>query len=122
MDRNKAKTKRAKARAFRVRKKIVGTAEKPRLSVFRSLKHIYVQLIDDINGVTLGSASTNSKTVRSQISNGGNVDAAKTIGTQIATSALEKGITEVAFDRGSYKFHGRVKALAQAAREKGLKF
>ena len=103
----------------RVRGKISGTAERPRLSVFRSENNIYAQIIDDVAGVTLVSASTVEKGFEG---NGGNVEAAKKIGSKIAERALAKGIEEVVFDRGGYIYHGRVKALAEGAREGGLKF
>lgn len=109
-------------RSRHVRRKIVGTPERPRLSVFRSCKHISVQLIDDLAGVTLGAASSLTKETRGQMKHGGNVAAAKVVGQQIAVVAKEKGIEKVAFDRGHYKYHGRVKALAEAAREGGLQF
>ena len=114
-DKNKARQK----RHLRVRNHIAGTAARPRLNVFRSLKNIYAQIIDEAKGVTLGSASSKDKDF-SQC--GGNVEAAKAIGTAVAKKALEKGITEVVFDRGGYIYHGRVAALAEAAREAGLKF
>ncbi|NBI30366.1 50S ribosomal protein L18 [Chengkuizengella marina] len=107
-------------RHLRVRKKINGTTLKPRLCVFRSSKHIYAQVIDDMNGVTLVSASTLDKGI--EISNGGNVESAKKVGELVAKKAKEKGIEEVVFDRGGYIYHGRVKALADAAREAGLDF
>ena len=103
----------------RVRGKISGTAERPRLCVFRSESNIYAQIIDDVAGNTLVSASTVEKAFEG---NGGNVEAAKKIGSKIAERALAKGIEEVVFDRGGYIYHGRVKALAEAAREGGLKF
>lgn len=105
-------------RHARVRTKISGTAERPRLDVFRSSRHIYAQIIDDEAGVTLVSASTMDKDFTEY---GGNIDAAKAVGEKIAKVALEKGITEVVFDRGGYIYHGRVKALAEGAREGGLK-
>lgn len=114
-DSNKARLK----RHARVRAKISGTAERPRLNVFRSAKHIYAQLIDDVNGVTLASASTMDKGFEGF---GGNCDAAKTVGETLAKKAAEKGISEAVFDRGGYVYHGRVKALAEGARENGLKF
>ena len=114
-DSNKARLK----RHARVRAKISGTAECPRLNVFRSAKHIYAQLIDDVNGVTLASASTMDKGFEGF---GGNCDAAKTVGESLAKKAAEKGITEVVFDRSGYVYHGRVKALAEGARENGLNF
>ena len=103
-----------------IRKKVKGTPERPRLAVFRSLNHVYAQVIDDVNGVTLCSASSVEK--GSGVSNGGNVDAAKSIGKLIAERAKEKGINSVVFDRGGYIYHGRVKSLAEAAREAGLQF
>jgi large subunit ribosomal protein L18 len=110
-------------RHVRLRKKVSGTAERPRLSVFRSLHHIYAQVIDDIQGVTLVSASTVEPEIRQKVgSKGGNIEAAKVIGTAIAQKALEKGIKQVVFDRGGQIYHGRVKALASAARESGLEF
>ena len=106
-------------RHARVRGKISGTPERPRLNVFRSEKNIYAQIIDDVNGVTLVSANTLEKGFEG---NGGNVEAAKKIGNTIAERALAKGIENVVFDRGGYIFHGRVAALAEGARESGLKF
>ncbi|RIX47870.1 50S ribosomal protein L18 [Paenibacillus nanensis] len=117
-DKNKARLK----RHLRVRKKINGTAARPRLSVFRSSKHMYAQLIDDVAGVTLASASTKDKELAGQIGNGGNVEAAAKVGELIAKRAVEKGVTEVVFDRGGYLYHGRIQALATAAREAGLNF
>lgn len=106
----------------RVRRRVAGTGERPRLAVFRSLKHIYAQVIDDRTGRTLASASTLDKQIRQQTRNGGNVAAAKVVGRAIAERALAAGIEKVVFDRGGYKYHGRVQALADAAREAGLKF
>ena len=106
-------------RHARVRGKISGTAERPRLNVYRSLNHIYAQLIDDGKGVTLATASSVEKDFGM---NGGNKEAAKKVGEMIAKRAAEKGITEVVFDRGGYIYHGRVKELAEGAREGGLKF
>src|SRR5690242_13122750 len=103
----------------RIRRKLAGTTERPRLAVFRSVAHIYVQLIDDSKGTTLVSASSVDKGGRT---NGGNVAAAKAIGKLVADRAKEKGITKVVFDRGGYPYHGRVKALADAARAAGLEF
>ena len=103
----------------RVRGKISGTPERPRLCVFRSENHIYAQIIDDVAGKTLAAASTVEKCFEG---NGGNAEAAKKIGETIAKRALEKGIENVVFDRGGYIYHGRVKALAEGAREGGLKF
>ena len=116
----KADTKKARAkRHARVRSKISGTPERPRLNVFRSAKHIYAQVIDDVNGVTLCSASSMEKGFDG---NGGNVEGAKKVGALVAKKAADKGITEVVFDRGGFLYHGRVKELAEAARENGLKF
>lgn len=114
-DKNKSRQR----RHLRVRKHIAGTAERPRLNVFRSLSNIYAQVIDDKTGVTLVAASSKDKDFKVY---GGNIEAAKAIGTAVAKRALEKGITEVVFDRGGYIYHGRVAALAEAAREAGLKF
>ncbi len=114
-DSNKARLK----RHVRVRSKISGTPERPRLNVFRSSKHIYAQLIDDVNGVTLVSASTMEKDFTEY---GGNKEAAKKVGQAIGARALEKGIQEVVFDRGGYIYQGRIKELADGARESGLKF
>lgn len=103
----------------RVRGKISGTPERPRLNVFRSNKHIYAQIIDDVNGVTLAAASSVEKGFDA---NGGNKDAARKVGQMVAERAKDKKIEEVVFDRGGYLFHGRVKELADGARESGLKF
>ncbi|MGH9799985.1 MAG: 50S ribosomal protein L18 [Blastocatellia bacterium] len=104
----------------RIRKKVKGTSERPRLAVFRSLNHIYAQVVDDVSGVTLCSASSVEKGAGA--GKGGNIDAAKSIGKLIADRAKEKGIGSVVFDRGGYIYHGRVKSLAEAAREAGLQF
>ena len=114
-DKNTARLK----RHARVRKKISGTAARPRLNVFRSTKHIYAQLIDDVAGVTLASASSMEKVFEGF---GGNKEAAKKVGMAIARKAQEKGISEIVFDRSGYIYHGRVKELAEGAREGGLKF
>jgi len=114
-DRNEARLKRHR----RVRKNISGTAERPRLNVFRSLNHIYAQIIDDTKGVTLVSASSMDKEFNQY---GGNCEAAKEVGKAVAKKALEKGIKAVVFDRGGYVYHGRVAALAEGAREGGLDF
>ncbi len=114
-DSNKAR----EARHRRVRAKISGTPECPRLNVFRSSKHIYAQIIDDVNGVTLAAASSLSKDFDA---NGGNKEGARKVGEMIAKAAQDKGISEVVFDRGGYLYHGRVKELAEGARENGLKF
>jgi large subunit ribosomal protein L18 len=111
-----------KARHVRVRKKVSGTPEKPRLNVFRSIKHIYAQIIDDYSGKTLISASSIDKEIRAEIKRGCNVEAAKTVGLLIAKRATGKDIKSIVFDRGGYLFHGRIKALADAAREGGLEF
>jgi large subunit ribosomal protein L18 len=100
----------------RIRRKVSGTAERPRLSVYRSLNHIYAQVIDDESGVTVASAST------IKLKTGGNIAAAKEIGKAVAEAAVAKGVKKVVFDRGGYLYHGRVKALADAAREAGLEF
>lgn len=105
-----------------LRRRLRGTAERPRLAVFRSLKHIYAQLIDDDRGVTLCSASTRSKALRDDVKSGGNIEAAKAIGKALAESAKAQGIEQICFDRAGYRYHGRVKGLAEAAREAGLKF
>jgi large subunit ribosomal protein L18 len=104
----------------RIRRKLRGTTERPRLAVFRSVAHIYAQVIDDVEGKTLVSASSVDKGAKTK--GGGNVAAAKTIGKLVAERAKEKGVTRVVFDRGGYQYHGRIKALADAAREAGLEF
>ena len=106
----------------RVRKKVSGTAEAPRLSVYRSLNHIYVQLIDDTKGVTLCSASTMEKDVKAEIKDMTKTEAAKVVGKKAAEKALEKGVKTVVFDRGGYLYTGRVQAVADGAREAGLNF
>ena len=106
---------------FRIRQKMQGTAERPRLNVYRSLNHIYVQVIDDLHGATVVSASS-AEGKKEDRRTGGNVAAAKTVGKVIAERAKAKGVTKVVFDRGGYIYHGRVKALADAAREAGLQF
>jgi len=111
-----------KRRHARVRKKVFGTASRPRLSVFRSHKHIYAQIIDDHVGHTLVAASSLDPVLRSELRSGGTVEAAKKVGLLLARRALERGITRVVFDRGGYKYHGRVAALAEGAREGGLEF
>lgn len=121
----KTSSRRLKSRVAkhqRIRKKISGTMERPRLDVFRSLKHIYAQVIDDDTGKTLTAASTLSKEFKEQKKKTCNIEAAKIVGELIAEKALEKGIQKVVFDRGGYLLHGRVKALAQGARDKGLEF
>ncbi|MCF6158113.1 MAG: 50S ribosomal protein L18 [wastewater metagenome] len=122
MDRIKEKLRKRTRRHLRIRRKVVGTSERPRLSVYRSLKHIYCQIINDIEGKTIVSASTLSPDVRSQIQCGGNVAAADIVGKKIAEEARSKGITKVVFDKGSSKYHGRIKALAESARKNNLEF
>jgi large subunit ribosomal protein L18 len=109
-------------RQRRVRKKIVGTSERPRLCVFRSSKHIYAQVVNDLNGTTLASASTLDPDVKAQVTYGGNKAAASLVGKAVAERAKQAGIDKICFDRRSYKYHGRVQALADAAREAGLQF
>jgi large subunit ribosomal protein L18 len=109
-------------RQRRVRKKIVGTPERPRLCVFRSSKHIYAQVVNDLNGTTLASASTLDPDVKAQVTYGGNKAAATLVGKAVAERAKQAGIDKICFDRRSYKYHGRVQALADAAREAGLQF
>ena len=109
-------------RHARVRKKVFGTSERPRFNVYRSLNHIYVQVIDDVKGVTLISASTMGKAVKEQIKDMNKTDAAKVVGMTAAKKALEAGVSEVVFDRGGYIYTGRVKSVADGAREAGLKF
>ncbi len=107
---------------LRVRTRVTGTAERPRLCVYRSLGHIYAQLIDDRTGRTLASASSLDKEMRKQLKGGGNIAAAKVVGKAIAERARAAGVELVVFDRGGYKYHGRVQALAESAREAGLNF
>lgn len=109
-------------RHHRVRKRLSGTAERPRLNVFRSLRHIYAQIIDDEVGHTLVSASTSESEVRKQIEGMAKTDQAQLVGKVLAERALAKGVTQVVFDRGGYRYHGRVKALAEGSREAGLEF
>jgi large subunit ribosomal protein L18 len=122
MDHQKAKHRRQLRRRKHVRRGITGTPERPRLSVFRSSKHIYAQLIDDLTGVTLAAAASNTEELRANVPYGGNVKAATVVGKKLAEAAKAKGITKAAFDRGHYRYHGRVKALADGAREGGLQF
>ena len=107
---------------LRVRQSVSGTPERPRLSVYRSSAHLYAQVIDDTTGTTIVSAGSNDKEMRKQTKGGGNVAAAKLVGKTVAERAKQKGVSKVVFDRGGYRYHGRVKALADAAREAGLKF
>lgn len=119
------KTDRKKIRQkkhLRIRKRISGTADCPRLAVYRSLNHMYAQLVDDTKGVTLVSASTLDGSVKADIDNSGNIDAAKRVGELLAKRALDKGIRSVVFDRGGNIYHGRIKAVADGAREAGLEF
>ena len=111
-----------KRRHKRVRKKVLGTAKQPRLVIFRSLNHIYAQVIDDLKGETLVTASSLSKEIRGRIKHGGNIKSAYAVGELLAQKALTKKIENVVFDRGGYLYHGRVKALAGGARKGGLKF
>jgi len=118
MNAQKQKTQRRNRRRRGIRKRVIGTPDQPRLSVYRSGKHIYAQVIDDLNGQTLVAASS----VQAKMEHGGNLDAAKQIGAAVAERAKSAGIQNVAFDRNGFRYHGRVKALADAAREAGLKF
>ena len=122
MNHEKYIAKQQQRRRRHVRGVVRGTAERPRLTVFRSLQHIYCQVVDDFSGKTLASASTRDKEVRGDVKYGGNVDAAKAVGQAIAQRAKAAGVSAVCFDRGHYKYHGRVAALADAAREGGLEF
>ncbi len=121
-DKNKAKAVRLERRKHHIRKNVFGSSERPRLSVYRSAKHIYAQLIDDHAGKTLASVATTADDVRGDLKTGANVAAARKVGTAIAERAKAAGITKVAFDRGGRRYHGRIKALADAAREGGLQF
>ena len=111
-----------KRRHMRVRRKVWGTAERPRLCVFRSLNHIYAQVVDDDLGQTLVAASTLDQEIRSEVEGKGKTEVAQLVGKLVAERAVEKGITKVVFDRGGYKYHGRVKVLAETARKVGLVF
>jgi large subunit ribosomal protein L18 len=106
----------------RIRGKISGTPERPRLTIFKSLKRIYVQVVDDTKGITLAAASSLEKDLRASLKNGANIEAAKAVGAAVASRLKEKGITSVVFDRNGYVYHGRVKALADSARAAGLQF
>ena len=121
-DKNKERARRLQRRKWSIRSSVFGTPERPRLSVYRSSKHIYAQIIDDYAGKTLVSVASTSGEVRGDLANGGNIAAAKKAGLAIAEKAKALGVTKVAFDRGGRKYHGRVKALADAAREGGLQF
>ncbi len=120
MDSQKLKQVRRSRRRTGIRKRVVGTPERPRLCVYRSLNHIYAQIVDDLAGRTLVSASTRDKSV--SVGKTGNADAAQAVGATLAKRAREAGVEQVAFDRGGFRYHGRVKALAEAARKGGLKF
>jgi len=122
VDHQKEKQEKRERRRRRRRNKILGTPERPRLSVYRSLKHIYCQVIDDLKQETLVAASSNDTELREEIEYGGNKEAAEKVGRKLAERALDEGIEQVAFDIGAYSYHGRVKALAEAAREAGLDF
>ena len=122
MNHERAILKQRKRRSLRVRKRIRGTAARPRLAVFRSHKHLYAQVIDDGAGRTLAAASTVDKDLRGDVKYGGNKSAAASVGKAIAERSIATGINLVAFDRGACQYHGRVAALAEAAREAGLKF
>ena len=119
MDKAKERVVARKRVKARIRRKVTGTTERPRLAVFRSLKHVYAQVIDDATGTTIASASSREKDSSSK---GANAAAAKAVGALIAKKAKDKGITRVVFDRGGYQYHGNIKALADAARENGLEF
>lgn len=120
MNKNVSKNLRRSRRRIGLRKRISGTGERPRLSIYKSLNHIYAQIIDDLQGKTLASASTADKDVK--LDKTGNAAAAASVGTALANKAKAAGVTMVAFDRGGFRYHGRVKALAEAARKGGLKF
>ena len=118
---NSINIRRDKTKA-RIRGRVSGTPERPRLTIYKSLKRIYVQAVDDTQGITLAAASSLEKDLRGSLKNGANIEAAKAVGASIAARLKEKGITAVVFDRNGYVYHGRVKALADAAREGGLSF
>jgi large subunit ribosomal protein L18 len=120
MNKQKAKSFNRQRRKRRVRKHVFGTAARPRLSVFRSIRHMYCQLIDDVNARTLASASTKDKQLAGQLARGGNKPAAAAVGKLLAERALAAGIRQLTFDRSGYRYHGRVKALADAIREGGV--
>jgi large subunit ribosomal protein L18 len=117
-----SRKERRKIRHLRIRKKVFGIPERPRLSVYKSLRYIYAQIIDDTKGHTLVSASSLEKELRENLKSTDNIEAAKLVGKVIARRALEKGIKKVVFDRGGFLYHGRIKALADSAREEGLEF
>jgi large subunit ribosomal protein L18 len=116
------KTTPRQKRKARIRKKLSGTTARPRLTVYRSLKHVYAQVVDDTSGKTIAFAGTTSKGLRDAVKDDDKTAAAKKVGTAIAKAALEKGVTQVVFDRNGFDYHGRVAAVAEAAREAGLKF
>ncbi len=118
----KVKTQARLKRKKRIRTKVTGSPEKPRLCVYKSLSQIYVQLVDDLHGKVMTGASTLNKDIKAQLKYGGNIEAAKKVGEYIGKKALDMGITKVVFDRNGFKYHGRIKALAEAARETGLIF
>jgi len=122
MDKAKEKRLARRRRHARVRKRVYGTSERPRLCVFRSLRHIYVQVIDDTRSVTLASASTMDTEVRAKLEGEDRIAQAAAVGTMIAKRAQDAGVESVVFDRGGYKYHGRVKSLAESARKGGLEF
>lgn len=122
MDLIKEKRRKRERRHKRIRKKVIGSCERPRLSVYRSLKNIYCQIIDDNEGKTLVAISTLTPDVRVNIGYGGNIKAAEIVGEKLAEEAIKKGITKVVFDKGGYAYHGRVKALAESARKNSLNF
>src|SRR5579883_2944446 len=123
MDKNRARREGREIRHMRVRRKVAGTAERPRLTIFRSLSNVYCQLIDDEKGLTIAAASTLTPEIKQQLGEKrGNVKASEAVGTTIAKLAQAKGIKKVCFDRAGYRYHGRVKALADAARKAGLEF
>ncbi len=122
MDRQKHKTVRRQRRRHGIRKRVVGTPDRPRLAVFRSLNHIYAQIIDDLRGHTLASASTRDKSVSVEGGKCGNSAAAAVVGRSLAEKAKAAGVTEVVFDRAGFRYQGRIKSLADAARKAGLKF
>ena len=122
MNHEKTNLRLRERRKFRVRKRLHGTSEKPRLSVFRSHQHVYAQLIDDDAGRTLAAASTQDGAIRGEVSYGGNKAAAQIVGRALAERAIAAGVKKVCFDRGPFKYHGRVQALAEGAREGGLEF
>ncbi len=122
MELNCLKQKRRLRRKRRIRKRIFGTADRPRMSVFRSHRNIYVQLIDDLSGTTICEANTRNVALQKSINYGGNQDAARLIGQEIAQRAKAKGVARVRFDRNGYRFHGRLKALADAVQKEGIKF